>query len=414
MREGWNEIALGEIVELGKGGSWGQDDQSADLIQAICLRGTDLAELIDRRIPEAPVRWIKESELRKSKCSKDMVLIETSGSKCGRSIVLTEEILAKFDLPVIYSNFCRTLSIDTKKVTREFVQIWFSQNYANGTIPSYRATSAMPNLDVKALLRVENIKVPPLPEQKRIVDLISSVDSYIGALQRQLETAKRSRDAVLHELLTTGGDDWVETTLGNVCDFINGDRGKNYPSAKFRQSHGIPFINAGHLDKGIVNFDSMDFISEGVFEKLGSGKVQPGDTLFCLRGSVGKFANVEDLQKGAIASSLVIIRPKSQITRDFLMHYLDSDLCSSELKQSLTGAVQPNLSANNLKSFRISLPTIGKQIEIGDLLGQFKSTITSLSLLLESTRNLRSGLLSDLLSGDHEIPASYDRVMGAA
>lgn len=266
----------------------------------------------------------------------------------------------------------------------------------------------------KQTLLPHKVLLPPLPEQKRIVDLISSIDSYVEALQQQLENVKRSRNAVLHELLTAGGDDWVETTLGNVCDFVNGDRGKNYPSAKFRQSHGIPFINAGHLDKGIVNFDSMDFISEEVFEKLGSGKVQPGDTLFCLRGSVGKFANVEDLQKGAIASSLVIIRPNSQITREFLMHYLDSDLCSSELKQSLTGAVQPNLSANNLKSFKISLPTLGKQIEIGDLLGQFNSSITAVSSLLESTRNLRSGILSDLLSGKHEIPASYDKVIGAA
>lgn len=202
MREGWKEISLGEIVKLGKSGSWGQDDQSDGLIQAVCLRGTDLAELINRRIPDAPVRWIKESELRKSKCSKDMVLIETSGSKCGRSIVLTEEILAKFDLPVIYSNFCRTLTIETKTVTREFIGIWFSYNYANGVIPSYRATSAMPNLDVKALLRVEHIRVPPLSEQKRIVDLISSVDFYTEAVQQQLESTKILRSGLLSNLLS--------------------------------------------------------------------------------------------------------------------------------------------------------------------------------------------------------------------
>ena len=258
------------------------------------------------------------------------------------------------------------------------------------------------------------IKIPPLPEQKRIVDLISSVDSYIKSLQQQLETAKRSRNAVLHELLNVGGNDWVNTTLGDVCEFVNGDRGKNYPSAEFRQSHGIPFINAGHLDNGVVNFDSMDFISEEVFKKLGSGKIQSGDTLFCLRGSVGKFGNVGDLEKGAIASSLVIIRPKSGITKDFLMHYLDSEMCSSELKLSLTGAVQPNLSANNLKSFKISLPNVKSQIEIGELLGEFKVSITSLGVLIESTKNLRSGLLSDLLSGEHEIPSSYDKVIGAA
>ena len=306
---------------------------------------------------------------------------------------------------------CRIQDFKSGKVIPRY--IYFAVNQYLEKIEQDTGYTTVKHISTKQVLGI-TIPLPPLPEQKRIVDLISSVDSYVEALQQQLESAKRSRNAVLHELLTAGGDDWVETTLGNVCDFVNGDRGKNYPSAKFRQSHGIPFINAGHLDKGIVNFDSMDFISEEVFEKLGSGKVQPGDTLFCLRGSVGKFANVEDLQKGAIASSLVIIRPNSQMTKEFLMHYLDSDLCSSELKQSLTGAVQPNLSANNLKSFKISLPALGKQIEIGDLLGKFNSSITVVSLLLESTKNLRSGILSDLLSGKHEIPANYDKVIGAA
>ena len=200
--EGWVETRLGEVAELGKGGSWGQDEYSDGLIQAFCLRGTDLAELINRRIPEAPVRWIKVSELRKSGCSKDMVLIETSGSKCGRSIVLTEEILSKFDLPVIYSNFCRTLTIDTKKVTKDYIEIWFSYNYASGLIPSYRATSAMPNLDVKALLRVELIKVPPLTEQKRIVEIISSFDNQINALEQSINKSKSLRSALLSDLLS--------------------------------------------------------------------------------------------------------------------------------------------------------------------------------------------------------------------
>ena len=66
------------------------------------------------------------------------------------------------------------------------------------------------------------IKLPPLLEQKRIVDLIASVDSYIDALQQQLESAKRSRNAVLHELLTAGGDDWVETPIGDVAQVLSG------------------------------------------------------------------------------------------------------------------------------------------------------------------------------------------------
>jgi hypothetical protein len=74
----------------------------------------------------------------------------------------------------------------------------------------------------KQTLLPHKVLLPPLPEQKRIVNLISSVDSYIQALQRQLESAKRSRNAVLYELLTSGGNDWVETTLGQISRCAGG------------------------------------------------------------------------------------------------------------------------------------------------------------------------------------------------
>lgn len=67
-----------------------------------------------------------------------------------------------------------------------------------------------------------NFIVPPLAEQKRIVDLISSVDSYIEALQQQVDKARKSRNAVLHELLTKGGKGWIETTLGELVSISTG------------------------------------------------------------------------------------------------------------------------------------------------------------------------------------------------
>jgi hypothetical protein len=44
----------------------------------------------------------------------------------------------------------------------------------------------------------------------------------------------------------------------------------------------------------------------------------------------------------------------------------------------------------------------------------FDSTRFRLQITVESARLLRSALLSDLLSGDHEMPESYDKVMGTA
>jgi hypothetical protein len=115
--DGWTETELGKIALLGQGGAWGSDDPSQGLIEASCLRGTDLADLIEGHHPNAPIRWVTERELTKASCKESMIVIETSGSKCGRSVLLTHEMLQRFARPVVFSNFCRTLEIDLNLIT---------------------------------------------------------------------------------------------------------------------------------------------------------------------------------------------------------------------------------------------------------------------------------------------------------
>ncbi len=62
----------------------------------------------------------------------------------------------------------------------------------------------------------------------------------------------------------------------------------------------------------------------------------------------------------------------------------------------------------------ISIPPLKEQLNIVDTISKFDSAVNYSEETLNSARSLRSGLLSDLLSGKHEIPESYDKVMGAA
>jgi hypothetical protein len=57
---------------------------------------------------------------------------------------------------------------------------------------------------------------------------------------------------------------------------------------------------------------------------------------------------------------------------------------------------------------------LAEQDEIFSVVSQIDTLIASTNDLIMQTITLRTGLLSDLLSGEHEIPASYDRVIGAA
>jgi type I restriction enzyme S subunit len=163
---------------------------------------------------------------------------------------------------------------------------------------------------------------------------------------------------------------WEVKRLAELCAFENGDRGKNYPSKRFQISEGIPFINAGHLDNNVLNFEGMNYISVERFKMLSNGKTQQGDIIFCLRGSLGKFASVGNLPAGAIASSLVIVRPDKNLLPKYLMFYFESYLCKQMIEKFANGAAQPNLSAKNLGEFTIPLPPLSEQKQIVSILDE--------------------------------------------
>jgi restriction endonuclease S subunit len=249
------------------------------------------------------------------------------------------------------------------------------------------------------------IKLPPLPEQKRIIDLISSVDSYIESLQQQLEIAKRSRNAVLHDLLATGGDDWVASTLGEVA-VLN-------PSepALSNSDHFAP-MDAVHVGKRWVQY------TEERRDRNGA-RARAGDVLFaritpCLEN--GKVAQVQsELKRCGGSTEFIVVRGTEKCTSDFLYFWCTLKENRDKATELMTGTTgRQRLSWQDLGSLSLWLPSITDQERIVSYISEFDSLIESTESAISQAQNLRSGLLSDLLSGDHQIPASYDKVIGAA
>jgi type I restriction enzyme S subunit len=160
-----------------------------------------------------------------------------------------------------------------------------------------------------------------------------------------------------------------EVTLNEAALFLNGDRGKNYPSGSDFKDNGIPFINAGDLSKNkTLNEDTFKHISLEHFKRLGGAKIQKNDILYCLRGSLGKFAMHTEEYEGSIASSLVVLRAKVNVLPKYLYYYLDSDVPKRLAKKNDNGTAQPNLSAKSLKTFEIPLPPLKLQKQIVSIL----------------------------------------------
>jgi len=192
---------------------------------------------------------------------------------------------------------------------------------------------------------------------------------------------------------------WQTKTLGDLCSFENGDRGENYPSKSVQTTSGVPFINAGHLADFGIDFSDMTYIPRERFDLLGNGKIRKDDILFCLRGSLGKFASVGDLSEGAIASSLVIIRPSDAILQEFVLAYLQSDLCAEMIREFRNGAAQPNLGAASLKKFVIPVPPLPEQKRIVGILDEaFEGVATAKANAVKNLQNARALFESHLES----------------
>lgn len=202
-------------------------------------------------------------------------------------------------------------------------------------------------------------------------------------------------------------EEWRVPTLGDVCMFENGDRGINYPSPGSFVLSGIPFINAGHVAEGNISLDEMNYITPASYSHLGSGKIRAGDILFCLRGSLGKFGIVgADFGEGAIASSLVIVRPKApSVTREYLGCYFGSKLCARMIETWSGGAAQPNLGAQDLARFLLPLPpTAAEQQAITEALKDADALLGELDRLIRKKRHVKQGAMQELLTGKKRLP----------
>lgn len=204
---------------------------------------------------------------------------------------------------------------------------------------------------------------------------------------------------------------WPLVKLGEVAKLINGDRGKNYPSKGSFVEKGIPFINAGCLSNEHTLIDEeLNFITEEKFDSLRSGKIEKGDILFCLRGSLGKFALVDTNMKGAIASSLVIIRANEKVYIDYLKHYLGSLLCQREIQAYENGAAQPNLSATDLKSFQIPLPPLDEQKRIAAILDKADAIRQKRKQAIELADEFLRSVFLDMFGDPVTNPKGWEQV----
>jgi type I restriction enzyme S subunit len=380
MRDGWIETSLGEIAEVIGGGT----------------PATAIAEYWDGEIV-----WLTPTEItsQDGKMVSDSIRkitdlgFKNSGAQMLKkdSVILTSRASVGY-VALAGKDLCTNQGFQSlapkPSVLAKFLMFWIQQNRSE--FESRSAGSTFKEIS-KSNVKSIKLQLPPLPEQKRIVDLISSVDSYKGALEQQLESAKKSRNAVLHELLTAGGDDWVEHKLVDMFEIY-----QPQTIAKSLMSDDGEFIVFG---------------ANGPIGRYHEFNHEEPEVVVTCRGATCGTINMTPPKTWITGNAMVVSPKTSGVSKDFLYWAL---VAGVDIQSVISGSAQPQITREGLAPVKIKIPPLSRQEEIVDLITGFELTIRELEESLRKTKTLRSGLLSDLLSGEHEIPASYDKVIGAA
>jgi len=198
--EGWEVGPLGRFFAVGLGGVWGEDEQSARAsVEVRCLRGIDCHDLADGRIPDVPVRWVSPKQAADRRMSDGTILIEGSGSFCGRSMIWRRAYDELLGEPVVYSNFCKRLDPLCTAAQATVCWMMMRQAYRDGLLQSFRTGTAFPNFDVHGALSNMIVTVPPAP----VADMFNRLFGLSQRLDLMAQTRALAalRDALVPKLI---------------------------------------------------------------------------------------------------------------------------------------------------------------------------------------------------------------------
>lgn len=240
----------------------------------------------------------------------------------------------------------------------EYLMLWFSRpefdRYAR-----YKSHGSVREIfDWNELCMVE-LPVPDIEKQRKIVKAYKTLTDRIALKQQINDNLANTEQAILVE--TVINNHTVPTALGDLVDFIDGDRGKNYPTFdEFTSTGYCLFLNASNVTSTGFNFDNCMFVSEEKDKLMNKGHLSPYDIVLTSRGTLGNVALYDKhikYENVRINSGMLIIRPKTKrLSPYFIYALLKSSYMKAAIERFKSGSAQPQLPIKDLQKITFEMP----------------------------------------------------------
>ena len=305
------------------------------------------------------------------------------------------------------------IRINPKKANPYFIYAYLRKNeYYVKSFASGSTTKTITKDDVRRL----KVYTPPLAEQNKIAQILSTWDQAISVTEKLLENSQQQKKALMQQLLTgkkrlldENGErfsgEWNEYSLGNLGNTFTGLTGKT----KDDFGSGVPYITYMNIFKNSrIDINQVDYVV--IKEDENQNSVRYGDIFFTTSSETAEEVGMssvllEEVERLYLNSFCFGFRLNN--FKILLPQFAAYILRSSNIRKQISilgqGATRYNLSKNQLMKLILRLPTIVEQKKIAEVLTLSDQEIENLQKKLDCLKQEKKALMQQLLTGKKRV-----------
>ncbi len=269
---------------------------------------------------------------------------------------------------------------------------YYLQNFPE-LIISISGTTAVPIVN-KSLFSSIRIPIPPLPEQKRIAEILSSVDRSIEATEKLIAKLADVKKALMQELFTKGigHTKFKDSPLGRIpeqWEVMKLGKYISLSSGKFNPTKNLSSLSSQMCPYPVYGGNGIT----GFYDKY----LVDYDTIII--GRVGEYAGTSCLVSRLCWVTDNAIYVKTIDSNSVNLNFLNSYFVYYDLRQLAEQTGQPKITQEPIMELNIALPPISEQTEIASILSANDSKIEKAKTRLSKLQDMKKGLMQDLLTG---------------
>jgi type I restriction enzyme S subunit len=398
-------------------------------VEAIVGGGTpskDVPEYWGGEIPWASVKDLVGTRLNSTEdyiTAKAVKESSTNLIPAGTLITPTRMALGRvafFDCDVAINQDLKAI-FPKRSLEKEFLFYWFQSNAE--TIEASGTGSTVKGIRLE-LLRGFGLALPPLPEQRKIAAILTTVDDKLDVIARQIKVTQTLKQGLMQTLFSRGvgtqdatgrwlphsefkdselGEipvEWQVVQLQTVSEVIRGASPRPQGDPRYYGGDVPRLMGADVTRDGKWVTPKIDFLTE---EGAKRSRPCPKGTLTIIcSGDVGvpSFLAVDAcIHDGFLA---LINIDESQANKEYLYHIIYS--VKQRFYASAThGGVFTNLTTGILKEFLVPLPQLAEQQRISSILDVADEKISTELRKQEYYQTLKRGLMQKLLTGEWRV-----------